>query len=95
MLFYVILKVVLLIFVGNFEESYVGSYIIFIFFSELAVSIRESYPEIYHRRLTSEKSTNVYQMQLPWRPGWRTLVTGHGFGGNTLTATSYLGMVSN
>ena len=34
-------------------------------------------------------------MQLPWRPGWRTLVTGHGFGGNTLTATSYLGMVSN
>ena len=93
MLFYVILKVVLLIFVGNFEESYVGSYIIFIFFSELAVSIRESYPEIYHRRLTSEKSTNVYQMQLPWRPGWRTLVTGHGFGGNTLTAASYLGTV--
>ena len=29
-------------------------------------------------------------MQLPWRPGWRTLVTGHGLGGNTLTATSYL-----
>jgi len=57
---------------------------------ELAISIRESYPDIYHRRQTSEKTTNVYQMQLPWRPGWRTLVTGHGLGGNTLTATSYL-----
>ena len=56
----------------------------------MAISIRESYPDIYHRRQTSEKTTNVYQMQLPWRPGWRTLVTGHGLGGNTLTATSYL-----
>ena len=39
------------------------------FLPELAISIRESYPDIYSRRQTSEKSTNVYQMQLPWRPG--------------------------
>ena len=44
------------------------------FLSELAISIRESYPDIYSRRQTSEKSTNVYQMQLPWRPGIFNLI---------------------
>ena len=55
-----------------------------IYFSELAVSIRESYPDLYKKRRTTEKSTNVYEMPLPWRPGWRNLVSGRALGGNPL-----------
>ena len=56
--------------------------------SELAISIRESYPDLYKKRKTTEKSTNVYEMPLPWRPGWRNLVSGRGLGGNPLGKTS-------
>ena len=59
-----------------------------IFFLELSVSIRESYPELYKKRRTAEKSTNVYEMPLPWRPGWRNLVSGRGLGGNPIGAST-------
>ena len=51
---------------------------------DLAMSIRESYPDLYKKRKTSEKSTNVYNLPLPWRPGWRNLVSGRGLGGNPI-----------
>jgi len=56
--------------------------------SELAMSIRESYSELYKKRKTSEKSTNVYELPLPWRPGWRNLVSGRALGGNPLGAST-------
>ena len=51
---------------------------------ELAMSIRESYPDLYKKRKTAEKSTNVYNLPLPWRPGWRNLVSGRALGGNPI-----------
>ena len=54
----------------------------------MAISIRESYSELYKKRKTSEKSTNVYQLPLPWRPGWRNLVSGRALGGNPLGAST-------
>lgn len=56
--------------------------------SELSISIRESYPDLYKKRATTEKSTNVYEMPLPWRPGWRNLVSGRGLGGNPIGAST-------
>lgn len=52
------------------------------------MSIRESYSELYKKRKTSEKSTNVYELPLPWRPGWRNLVSGRALGGNPLGAST-------
>ena len=51
---------------------------------DLAMSIRESYPDLYKKRKTAEKSTNVYNLPLPWRPGWRNLVSGRALGGNPI-----------
>ena len=55
---------------------------------ELAMSIRESYPDLYKKRKTAEKSTNVYNLPLPWRPGWRNLVSGRALGGNPIGAST-------
>lgn len=56
---------------------------------ELAMSIRESYPDLYKKRKTAEKSTNVYNLPLPWRPGWRNLVSGRALGGNPIGASTF------
>ena len=56
---------------------------------ELAMSIRESYPDLYKKRRTAEKSTNVYNLPLPWRPGWRNLVSGRALGGNPIGQVSH------
>ena len=56
--------------------------------TELALSIKESYPDLYQKRRTSEKRTNVYEMPLPWRPGWRNLVSGRALGGNRMGAST-------
>lgn len=37
---------------------------------------------MYQKRLKAEKRSDVYEMPLPWRPGWRNLITGRPFGGN-------------
>ncbi len=55
---------------------------------ELALSIKESYSELYKKRKTTEKGTNVYEMPLPWRPGWRNLVSGRALGGNRMGAST-------
>jgi len=56
---------------------------------DLAMSIRESYPDLYKKRKTAEKSTNVYNLPLPWRPGWRNLVSGRALGGNPIGASTF------
>lgn len=56
--------------------------------SDLAISIKESYPELYGRRKKLERSTNVFSLPLPWRPGWRNLVSGRPLGGNHFAGNS-------
>ncbi len=44
--------------------------------------ISSKYPTLHARRKKFERSTNVYRMALPWRPGWRNLLAGRPMGGN-------------
>ena len=45
--------------------------------------VRESFPELYAKRKNIERGTNIYDFPLPWKPGWRSLMKGKPFGGNT------------
>ncbi len=42
----------------------------------------EKYPSLHARRNKFERGTNVYRLPLPWRPGWRNLLSGRPMGGN-------------
>jgi hypothetical protein len=57
------------------------------------MSIRESYPALYMKRKKLERSTNVFTMPLPWRPGWRNLVSGRPLGGNPFARGSFAEML--
>ena len=58
---------------------------------ELTSRIKASYPEMAERRRKFEKSSNpsVFNMPLPWTPGWRNLFSGRPMGGNAFETRSY------
>ena len=51
-------------------------------FAEFSRTIREDFAPLHIRRKKFERSTNVFSLPLPWRPGWRNLVMGRAMGGN-------------
>ena len=51
-------------------------------FSDKSLQIRENHGEMYSKRKKFERSTNVYTLPLPWRPGWKNLLNGRPMGGN-------------
>lgn len=55
--------------------------------SDLSKTIKLQFPEMYEKRKKFERSSangnlSVYNMPLPWRPGWRNLISGRPMGGN-------------
>jgi len=59
--------------------------------TELRTLIHESHPEMYAKRHKFEKTSNpsVFNLPLPWTPGWRNLISGRPMGGNAFESTSY------
>ena len=51
--------------------------------------IKENYADMHSKRKKFERSTNVYNLPLPWRPGWRNLISGRAMGGNRFPDESY------
>ena len=51
--------------------------------------IVENYANLHTKRKKFERSTNVYNLPLPWRPGWRNLISGRAMGGNRFPDESY------
>jgi len=51
--------------------------------------IKENYADLHSKRKKFERSTNVYNLPLPWRPGWRNLISGRAMGGNRFPDESY------
>lgn len=58
---------------------------------ELNARIKSGHPEMAERRRKFEKSSNpsVFNMPLPWTPGWRNLFYGRPMGGNAFETRSY------
>ena len=48
---------------------------------------------MHSKRRKFERSTNVYNLPLPWRPGWRNLISGRAMGGNRFPDESYAAYV--
>ena len=46
---------------------------------------------MYAKRHKFEKTSNpsVFNLPLPWTPGWRNLISGRPMGGNAFESTSY------
>ncbi|TRY69328.1 hypothetical protein TCAL_03234 [Tigriopus californicus] len=49
---------------------------------DIGAEILSQHLELFSKRQAFEKSTNVYTLPLPWRPGWRNLFAGRAMGGN-------------
>jgi hypothetical protein len=54
------------------------------FFPEFSRAIREAHHSMHMKRKKFERGTNVFTLPLPWRPGWRNLISGRAMGGNRL-----------
>lgn len=55
---------------------------------EIGTEILAKHLELFSKRQAFEKSTNVYTLPLPWRPGWRNLFAGRAMGGNRFQDTT-------
>ena len=50
---------------------------------DLGENIKHQFSDLYNKRKTFERSSpNIYTLPLPWRPGWRNLMSGRPLGGN-------------
>jgi len=57
--------------------------------SDLTKTIKLQFPEMYEKRKKFERTNpSVYNMPLPWRPGWRNLISGRPMGGNAFETRS-------
>ena len=57
--------------------------------SEKTRWIKDNHADMHAKRKKFERSTNVYNLPLPWRPGWRNLMSGRAMGGNRFPDESY------